>query len=74
MYRDLRRYFWWNNIKKKIDDYVDKSLTYQEVKAEHQHPLGELRPLEIPSWKMGLYFYRLCHGFAPFNYTKKNAI
>ena len=36
MYRDLRRYFCWNNMKKEIAEYVDKCLTYQKVKAEHQ--------------------------------------
>ena len=35
MYRDLRQYFWWNNIKKEIIEYVDKCLTCQKVKEEH---------------------------------------
>ena len=26
MYRDQRQYFWWNNMKKEIADYVDKCL------------------------------------------------
>jgi len=36
MYRDMRQYFWRNNMKKEIAEYVDKCLTYQKVKAEHQ--------------------------------------
>ena len=36
MYRDLRQYFWWNNMKKKIAEYVDKCLICQKVKVEHQ--------------------------------------
>jgi len=27
MYRDLRQYYWWNNMKKEITNYVDKCLT-----------------------------------------------
>ena len=51
MYRDLRQYFWWNNIKNEVAEYVGKCLTYQKVKGEHQHPVGKLRPLETPTWK-----------------------
>jgi len=49
MYRDLRQYFWWNNMKKQVAEYVDKCLTCLKVKAEHQRPVGKLRPLEIPT-------------------------
>jgi len=48
MYKDLRQYFWWNNMKKDVAEYVNKCLTCQKVKAEH-HSIGELRPLEIPT-------------------------
>jgi len=51
MYRDLRQYFWWNNMKKDVVEYVNKCLICQKVKPEHQRPVGELRPLEIPTWK-----------------------
>jgi len=42
MYRDLRQYFWCNNMKKEVTKYVDKCLTCQNVKAEHQRPVGEV--------------------------------
>lgn len=42
MYRDLRQTFWWRNITRDIAKYVDKCLTCQRVKAEHQQPNGEL--------------------------------
>ena len=45
MYRDLRQYFWWNNMKKDVEEYVDRCLICQKVKAEHQRPVGELRPV-----------------------------
>jgi len=51
MYRDLKQHFWWNNMKREIAEYVDRCLTCQKAKAEHQRPVGELRPLEIPTWK-----------------------
>ena len=51
MYRDLRQYFWWNNIKKETAEYMDKCLAYKKVKLEHQRSVGELRPLEISTWK-----------------------
>jgi len=51
IYRDLRQYFWRNNMKKDVAEYMDKCLTRQKVKVEHQPPVGELQPLEIPTWK-----------------------
>jgi len=42
MYWDLRQTFWWNNMKRNIADYVNKCLTCQRIKAEHQQPTGEL--------------------------------
>ena len=51
MYQDLKRSFWWHGMKKDAAEYVTKCLTCQKAKAEHQRPLGELKPLEIPEWK-----------------------
>jgi len=73
MYRDLRQYFWWNNMKKDITKYVDKCLTCQKVKAEHQRPVGELRPLEIPTWKWDSISMGFVMGL-PLSASKKNAI
>ena len=30
MYRDLKQYFWWDNMKREITEYVDRCLTYQK--------------------------------------------
>ena len=35
MYSHLRQYYWSNNIKKEVAEYVDKCLIYQMVKAGH---------------------------------------
>jgi hypothetical protein len=51
LYRDLKGYFWWNNMKWDIAKFVERCSTCQQVKAEHQRPAGPLQPLEIPVWK-----------------------
>ena len=38
MYRDLKEYYWWPNIKRDVAEWVSKCLTCQRVKAEHQRP------------------------------------
>ena len=73
MYRDLRQYFWWNNVKKVVAKHVDKCLTCQKVKPEHQRPMHELRPLEIPTWKWDLISMDFVMGL-PLSASKKNAI
>ncbi|GJW31985.1 putative reverse transcriptase domain-containing protein, partial [Tanacetum coccineum] len=51
MYHDLRKLYWWPNMKADIATYVSKSLTCAKVKAEHQKPSGLLQQPEIPIWK-----------------------
>src|ERR1700733_323156 len=51
MYRDLKRNFWWNNMKKDVAQFVARCMTCQLIKAEHQRPAGQLQPLPIPEWK-----------------------
>ena len=51
MYQDLKKNFWWPNMKKEIAEWVSRCDTCQRVKAEHQRPSGLLQPLEIPEWK-----------------------
>ena len=31
---------------------VERCLICQQVKAEHQRPVGLLQPLEVPEWKL----------------------
>ncbi|GKE09857.1 reverse transcriptase domain-containing protein [Tanacetum coccineum] len=42
MYQDLKKLYWWPNIKAVIAEYVDKCLTCSRVKAEYQKPSGLL--------------------------------
>ncbi|GKE16359.1 putative reverse transcriptase domain-containing protein, partial [Tanacetum coccineum] len=51
MYQDLKKLYWWPNMKATIATYVSKCLTCAMVKAEHQRPSGLLVQLEIPQWK-----------------------
>ncbi|GJZ56503.1 putative reverse transcriptase domain-containing protein, partial [Tanacetum coccineum] len=51
MYQDLKKLYWWPNIKAIIAEYVGKCLTRSRVKAECQKPSGLLVQLDIPMWK-----------------------
>ncbi|GJW93730.1 putative reverse transcriptase domain-containing protein [Tanacetum coccineum] len=42
MYQDMKKLYWWPNMKSDIATYVRKCLTGAKVKAEHQRPLGLL--------------------------------
>ncbi|GKD58840.1 putative reverse transcriptase domain-containing protein [Tanacetum coccineum] len=48
---DLKKLYWWPNIKEIIAEYVGKCLTCSRVKAECQNPSGLLVQPEIPMWK-----------------------
>ncbi|GJR91839.1 putative reverse transcriptase domain-containing protein [Tanacetum coccineum] len=58
MYQDIKKLYWWPNIKADIATYVSKSLTYTKVKDEHQRPSGLLVKPEIPQWKFASNFWR----------------
>ncbi|GJT15710.1 putative reverse transcriptase domain-containing protein [Tanacetum coccineum] len=51
MYQDVKKLYWWPNIKSDIATYVSKCLTCARVKAEHQRLSGLLVQPEIPEWK-----------------------
>ena len=51
MYRDLKEFYWWPNMKLDVADWVSKCLACQKVNSEHQRPSGLLQPLEISEWK-----------------------
>ncbi|GJR62104.1 putative reverse transcriptase domain-containing protein [Tanacetum coccineum] len=51
MYQDMKKLYWWPNMKANIAAYVSKCLTCAKVKAEHQRPSGLLVQPAIPEWK-----------------------
>ncbi|KAL0536697.1 hypothetical protein IC582_025657 [Cucumis melo] len=51
MYQDLKRVYWWRNMKREVEEFVSRCLVCQQVKAPRQKPAGLLQPLSIPEWK-----------------------
>ncbi|GJR29474.1 putative reverse transcriptase domain-containing protein [Tanacetum coccineum] len=51
MYQDLKKLYWWPNMKAIIAEYVGKCLTCSRGKTECQKPSGLLIQLDIPTWK-----------------------
>nr|GFA67390.1 putative reverse transcriptase domain-containing protein [Tanacetum cinerariifolium] len=51
MYQDLKKLYWWPNMKADIATFVCKCLTCAKVKAKHQKPSGLLQQPEILEWK-----------------------
>ncbi|GKF09567.1 putative reverse transcriptase domain-containing protein [Tanacetum coccineum] len=51
MYQDLKKLYWWPNMKAIIAGYVGKCLTCSRVKAEYQKPFSLLVQPKIPMQK-----------------------
>nr|GEY54040.1 putative reverse transcriptase domain-containing protein [Tanacetum cinerariifolium] len=51
MYQDMKKLYWWPNMKADIATYVSKCLTCAKVNAEHQRPSGLLVQPKTPEWK-----------------------
>ena len=51
MYQDLKKRYWWKQMKVDVAEFVAKCQTCQVVQAEHKKPAGELQPVFIPEWK-----------------------
>nr|GEV71147.1 putative reverse transcriptase domain-containing protein [Tanacetum cinerariifolium] len=49
MYQDLKKLYWWPNMKAIIAEYVNKCLTCSRVKTKCQKPSGLLIQPEIPT-------------------------
>nr|GEY38592.1 putative reverse transcriptase domain-containing protein [Tanacetum cinerariifolium] len=45
MYQDIKKLYWWPNMKADIATYVSKCLTCTKVKAKHQKPSGLMNAL-----------------------------
>ncbi|GKC69583.1 putative reverse transcriptase domain-containing protein, partial [Tanacetum coccineum] len=51
IYQDMKKLYWWPNMKANIATYVSKCLTCAKVNDEHQRPSGLLVQPAIPKWK-----------------------
>ncbi|GJW54194.1 putative reverse transcriptase domain-containing protein, partial [Tanacetum coccineum] len=51
MYQNLKKLYWWPNMKAEISTYISKCLTCAKVKAECQKPSGLLVQPVILVWK-----------------------
>ncbi|GKF04597.1 putative reverse transcriptase domain-containing protein, partial [Tanacetum coccineum] len=51
MYQDMKKLYWWPNMKADIATYVSKCLTCAKVKTKHQRSSGLLVQPEIYQWK-----------------------
>ncbi|KAL4021210.1 hypothetical protein IC575_020002 [Cucumis melo] len=51
MYQDLKRVYWWRDMKREVAEFVGKCLVCQQVKAPRQKPAGLLQPLSVSEWK-----------------------
>ncbi|GJU88991.1 putative reverse transcriptase domain-containing protein [Tanacetum coccineum] len=51
MYQDLKKLYWWPNMKVEIATYISKCLTCAKVKVEYHKPSSLLVQPEIPQWK-----------------------
>ncbi|GJR23379.1 putative reverse transcriptase domain-containing protein [Tanacetum coccineum] len=67
MFRDIKKLYWWSNMKADIATYVSKCLTCAKVKAKHQRPSRLLVQPDIPQWKwdnINMDFVTKLHKFA----------
>ena len=51
MYCTIKENYWWSGMKRDVAEFMLRCLVCQQVKVEHQKPLGILQPLLIPEWK-----------------------
>jgi hypothetical protein len=51
MCQDLKKKFWWCDMKRNLAEYVAQCPSCQLVKAEHQRSAGQHYPLEVPTSK-----------------------
>ncbi|XP_070052009.1 uncharacterized protein [Nicotiana tomentosiformis] len=51
MYHDIKEFYWWNDMKRNVAEFMAKCPNCHQVKAEHQQPGGLAQNIEILMWK-----------------------
>jgi hypothetical protein len=51
MYADMKKQFWWKNMKANIVGHVARCDICNRIKSEHQRLARLLNPLDVPMWK-----------------------
>jgi hypothetical protein len=73
MYADMRKIFFWVCMKCDVVHFVTKCLEFQQVKANHHHPTGLLKPHDVPMSKWEVISMDFVVGF-PLTSHRHNAI
>ncbi|KAA3456995.1 DNA/RNA polymerases superfamily protein [Gossypium australe] len=73
MYNDLKKFYWWLGMKRDISEFVTRCLICQQVKVEHQVPLGLLQSVMVPEWKWDRITTDFVTGL-PMTLRKKDAV
>ena len=63
MIATARKQYFWPGMKKDSVEYIAKCMKFQQVKVEHQHPTGLLRPFPVPKWKWEVISTEFIIGF-----------
>jgi hypothetical protein len=63
MKKNLKPLFFWKGLKAYIVSYMVRCLEFQQVKVEHRHPTGLLRPHGIPKLKWEVISMDFIIGF-----------
>jgi hypothetical protein len=51
MYADMKKLFWWKDIKRDIVGHVARFDTCNRIKDKHHRLAGLLKPLDVSMWK-----------------------
>ena len=57
-----RKQYFWPGMKKDMAKYISRCMKCQQVKVEHQHPIGLLQPFPISEWKWEVIFMDFITG------------
>ena len=73
MYANMKKLFFWADMKSDVVDFVSKCLECQQFKADHQHPVGLLQPHDILMTKWEVISMDFIVGF-PLTSLRHNAM